>query len=442
MKKAPTHNQTIDYSVLTRDQLLSIVQEKDEQLEAVESTTREQIRCRERYIQLLEEKLRLKRARKFAASSEKLPFQIDLFDEVDMEVALSDLESQLPDEEPAKPRPKKRKRGFSENLTRKRVELALSEEAKAGALKTFFTKVKDELEYIPAQLNVLEYWQEKAVFAADNEEYIVSAARPIHPLNKCFAHVSLLTYIIVAKYADGLPLYRLEGILKRYGNPVSRTNMANWIIRLDDAFKPLIQLIRETQNQGHYINADETRIQVLKENGRRAQSDKWMWVTCGGPPDKPSVLFEYDPTRAGAVPERLLLDFNGILQADGYSGYARICRQNELKRIGCWDHARRKFVEAVRAADPKTKKTKGKPSKADIAVSKIRKLYRIESEMAVTVHSETYSSKITPRDNLSPFFKQTGDQYEHHKIPAPNARGLAITDSSASRVRLVRRSIL
>ena len=382
MNRARNDDNALDYSNLSNDELLDIVRQKEAQLQS-----------RERYIQLLEEKLRLERARKFAASSEKLPFQIELFDEAEMEVALSDLESQLPAEEPAKPRPKKRKRGFSENLTRKRIELALSEDAKAGALKTFFTKVKEELEYIPAQLNVLEYWQEKAVFAADNEEYIVSAARPIHPLNKCFAHVSLLTYIIVAKYADGLPLYRLEGILKRYGNPVSRTNMANWIIRLDDVFKPLIQLIRETQNQGRYINADESRIQVLKEDGRRAQTDKWMWVTCGGPPDKPSVLFEYDPTRAGAVPERLLLDFNGILQADGYSGYARICRQNELKRIGCWDHARRKFVEAIKAADPKSKKAKGKPSKADIAVSKIRKLYRIESEMADCSEAEKYRKR-------------------------------------------------
>lgn len=380
MKKAPAYNKVVDYNNLTRDELLALLLEKEQHL-----------RHRDSYIQLLEEKLRLERARKYAASSEKLPFQIQLFDEAEMEEALSDLEAQLPDEEPAKPRPKKRQRGFSETLNRKRIELTLSEEEKAGAIKTFFTKIKEELEYIPAQLNVLEYWQEKAVFEDQGDERIVSATRPVHPLNKCFASTSLLAYIIVSKYADGLPLYRLEGILKRYGSPVSRTNMANWIIRLADTFKPLIHLMREVQNSALYLNADETRIQVLKENGKGAQSDKWMWVTGGGPPGNPSILFEYDPTRSGAVPERLLAGFNGILQADGYSGYASVCRENNLQRIGCWDHARRKFVEAVKAAD--TPKAKGKVSKADVALGKIRKLYRIESQIQSCSDAEKYQQR-------------------------------------------------
>jgi hypothetical protein len=75
-----------------------------------------------------------------------------------------------------------------------------------------------------------------------------------------------------------------------------------------------------------------------KEDGKTAQSDKWMWVTRGGPPGQPSVLFEYDPSRAGKVPVRLLDDFKGILQADGYSGYGKVCRNNGITRIGCWDH--------------------------------------------------------------------------------------------------------
>jgi hypothetical protein len=63
-----------------------------------------------------------------------------------------------------------------------------------------------------------------------------------------------------------------------------------------------------------------------------------MWVTRGGPPDQPSVLFEYDPSRSGSVPVRLLDGFTGILQADGYIGYAPICSDNGITRIGCWDH--------------------------------------------------------------------------------------------------------
>ena len=107
-----------------------------------------------------------------------------------------------------------------------------------------------------------------------------------------------------------------------------------------------------------------------------------MWVIRGGPPDKPAVLFEYDPSRAGTVPERLLDGFTGIFQAEAYSGYNKVCQSTGITRIGCLDHARRKFVEASRAAQTKGGKTKAaQPSKADVALSKIRKLYAIEKEI-------------------------------------------------------------
>lgn len=80
--------------------------------------------------------------------------------------------------------------------------------------------------------------------------------------------------MITSKYADGLPMYRLEGMFKRLGHAVSRTQMAHWIIRLNDVFTPLITLMREVQNSNAYLQADETRLQVLKEDGKTAQSDK------------------------------------------------------------------------------------------------------------------------------------------------------------------------
>ena len=227
---------------------------------------------------------------------------------------------------------------------------------------------------------MIEYWQEKAVFGEEiGENTMISTQRPVHPLGKSIASTALLAYILVSKYADALPLYRLEGILKRYGGSISRTTMANWIIRLDDVFKPLINLLREQQIGADYLQADETRIQVLKEDGKAATSDKWMWLIRGGPPDKPVVLFNYDASRSEAVPARLLDGFTGVLQADGYAGYNQVCRDNEITRIGCWDHARRKFVEASRAAPAKKKASQ--VSKADVAIGKIRKLYRIEEKV-------------------------------------------------------------
>ena len=400
-----------DYSTLDTEALLALLVEKDKQLAATKNQldisqhrlddTQSQIKEQIAYIAVLEEYLRLAQIKRFGASSEKRAFQIDLFDEAEMEVTLTELEEQLSEEDLPEPKKKKtRRRGFSEDLNRVRIELPLSDEEKAGAQSTFFTKVKEELEFIPAKLNVLEYWQEKAVFTQeDGSDKLVAAQRPTHPLGKCIASTALLAHIITAKYADGLPLYRQEGILKRYGGDVSRSCMAHWIVRLEDVFKPLINVIRKVQNGSDYLQADETRMYVLKEPGKAAQSDKWMWVIRGGPPDKPSVLFDYDSSRSGDVAVRLLNGFSGVLQADGYSGYGKVCAQNAITRIGCMDHARRKLVEASKAAAPSkqkpSKQKKGQPCKADIALSKIRKLYRIETELKNSTDDQRYAARQT-----------------------------------------------
>ena len=151
--------------------------------------------------------------------------------------------------------------------------------------------------------------------------------------------------------------------------------MAHWMIRLEDVLKPLITLMRECQNASDYLQMDETRIQVLKEDGKTAQSDKWMWVTRGGPPGQPCVFFEYDPSCAG---------------------YNLVCKNQNFNRIGCWDHARRKFVEAEKAAD-QTSIKKVNTSKADVAIGKIRKRYLIEKK---TQHLEP-AEKQRLRQELS-----------------------------------------
>ena len=184
MKLAPkTQQNQGDYSGLSTAELLAIIAEKeaslsdqDQQIQGHVKTIKSHaktiggqaktIKSREAYISLLEEQLKWSKVQKFSASSEKLAHQIDLFDEVELEQAIADIDALLPDElltEAAVAAKKTRKHDFSSSLTRVRVELTLTDAEKVGAVRTFFTKVKEELEYIPAQLNVLEYWQEKAV---------------------------------------------------------------------------------------------------------------------------------------------------------------------------------------------------------------------------------------------------------------------------------------
>ena len=233
--------------------------------------------------------------------------------------------------------------------------------------------------------------QEKAIFIEGNKKVIKAAALPKHPIPKSIASISLLAFVIIAKYCDGLPLYRLEKILKRYGGTITRTTLANWMIRLSLQLQPLINLMREHQLAGDYMQADETRIQVLKEVGRSATSNKYMWVTLGGPPDKPAILFEYDPSRGKEVPLRLFEGFAGYLQTDGYAGYDAVCEKQDLIRLGCMDHARRYYTDAQKALPKKMRSNK--MSKAGVAIKKLGVLYAIEEEIKGLTPEQRYNER-------------------------------------------------
>ena len=94
------------------------------------------------------------------------------------------------------------------------------------------------------------------------------------------------------------------------------------------------------------LHCDETRLQVLHEPGRDPSAQSWMWVQSGGPPDKPVILFDYTASRAQEVPLRLLDGYRGYLMTDDYAGYNAVAARDGIERLGCWAHARRKFVEA------------------------------------------------------------------------------------------------
>jgi transposase len=378
---------------ITAENAAALLAEKDQLIEhqsAIIGKKADVIAEQKKRIKLLEEHLRLERARLYGRSSEKHDKQGELFDEA--ELCCEAVEETAP--APTNPTEKKKgRKGLSKSLPRHQVHINLSDEEKAGAVDTFYSIVKEELDIQPAKARVIEYLQEKAVFVAQGSRQIKVAELPKHPLPKTIASVGLLAFVVVSKYCDGLPLYRLESILKRHGGDVSRTSMANWVIKLSLQLQPLINLMREHQLAYDYLHIDETRIKVLKEPDKSPTSDKWMWVSRGGPPGSPVILFDYDPSRGKEVPLRLLGDFKGYLQSDGYAGYDAACKKEEIIQLGCWDHARRKFADAKKAADTARKKNKGQVAKYDIALSKIQKLYRIEQEIKLLNPAEKYQRR-------------------------------------------------
>lgn len=366
---------------------LELKKQLDEQFDLV-SKKSDVISQQKARIAVLEELLRSNRAERFGASSESDPLQTNFFNEAELLGGDADShEDEQPSHDDAnadqgKPAKKRgQRKALNPDIPRVQERLLLSDEQRENAIDTFFVTVKEELDITPAQVQVIEYLQEKAVYLDDNgQRKIVAAERPVHPLGKSIASYSLLAYIIIAKYCDGLPLYRLEGILKRYGGSINRSTMANWLIRLSLQFQPVVNLMREVQLTADYLQGDETRLQVLKEPGMDPTCHKWIWVLRGGPPDKPVVLFHYDKSRAGSVAGELLDGFEGrYYQCDGYSGQIAAVDGKKVTVIGCMDHARRKFVKAEKALTKKAKS--GAPAKCTVARAKMDVLYRLEREM-------------------------------------------------------------
>lgn len=340
-------------------------------------------------IAVLEEKLRARTIEKYAASSESNPGQPRLFNDVEQEADAHAEEEQAGNADDSqnqsagagkKKKPNKRT-GLNPDIDRVQQFITLTDEQRENAKDTFFVMVKEELDITPAKVQVIQWMQEKAVYTDEQGKRVVeAAARDPHPLGKSVASVSLLAYLIIAKYCDGLPLYRLEGILKRYGGSINRSTMACWLVRLSKQLQCVVNLLQEVQLTADYLQGDETRQQVLKEPGSDPTGDKWIWVIRGGPPAKPVVFFHYNKSRRGNVARELLDGFTGrYYQCDGYAGQKMAVGDKEVTVIGCMDHARRKFVKAEKAITKKARA--GKPAKCIVARSKIDALYRIEREM-------------------------------------------------------------
>jgi len=160
------------------------------------------------------------------------------------------------------------------------------------------------------------------------------------------------------------------------------------MIRSGTLIQPLINLLRDRLLDYDIAQMDETPVQVLNEVGKRAQSKSYIWVQRGGPPDRPVVLYDYDPGRGAGVPKRLLEGFKGYLQTDGYDGYNAVVAANALTHVGCMAHARRRFSDAVKAQGRNRKR-----GQAHRGLSLIRKLYRVERQARKLTADERYARR-------------------------------------------------
>src|SRR3954462_8264155 len=237
-----------------------------------------------------------------------------------------------------------------------RIELLLDVEDKScpccgGTLHVIGESREEMLDIVPAQLRVKVIRRPRYACRAC-EEAVVQAPAPERPITGGMATEALLAHVLVAKYADSLPLYRQAGIFARQGIELDRSTLCDWVGRACWWLEPLWHLLRRHVLGSTRIFADDTTLPVLDPGRGRTKTGRlWGYAVddqpwCGSTP--PAVVFLYAEDRRGEHPAAHLADFRRILQVDGYGGFKSLLADrppDQIKLAFCWAHCRRAFYE-------------------------------------------------------------------------------------------------
>lgn len=315
-----------------------------------------------------EEQIKLWKQRQFGKKSEASEYlQLPLFDATDEEPKPE------PEEETETityTRAKKRvgRKIDTSKLPRERLVHDLPESEKqcscGNQLECIGEDVSEQLEYIPAQIKVIEHVTPK--YACKNCETIKAASKPETPIAKSMATASLLTEVIISKYEHHLPLYRRSKMFLQEGIDIPANTLGNWVMQSGEILGPLAVALWQELNHSKVLQVDETTVKVLDINKKG-----YMWGYHSCDPENRFVIFEYNQSRSAEVVNNRLSEYKGILQTDGYQGYNGMRAKNGVVNIGCWVHSRRKFADAVKITQ--------KAGKSHEALGRIKKLYNIEA---------------------------------------------------------------
>lgn len=188
----------------------------------------------------------------------------------------------------------------------------------------------------------------------------------VGPIARGLCGPGLLAHVITAKFADHTPLHRLAGQLARSGVRVARSTLGDWLAGAADLLAPLVALMRERLLRSRVVHGDDTGVK-LRVTGAGRTKKAHLWVAIGDA-DHPYVVFDFTADYTADGPRRFFAGYRGYLQADALAQYEGLYAGGAVTHVGCWAHARRKFVAALEAGDPS----------AGRAVELIRRLYAIE----------------------------------------------------------------
>ena len=371
-------------------------QSKEELLDLInkQAATIEQLQSKVRWF---EEQFHLSRHKQFGASSERsVREQGDLFNEAEVIAEAGPVEEEIR-QTITYDRKKPGRRPIPKDLPIERIEYRIPEEERicaccGGAMHEMSSEIRHEVKLVPPQVKIVQHV--RFVYGCRNcektgiEVPIRTAEAPRPVIEKGLASPSAVAYVMTMKFVEGVPLYRQEQHYARMGIDLSRGVLSNWMLKGSDWLELIYRRLHQKLLEQSILHADETTVQVLKEPGRAAESQSYMWLYRTGCVGPPIVLFEYQPSRSGDHPRKFLEGFKGYLQVDGYAGYHDI---PNVELAGCWAHLRRKFDEALKGLPPKQRAS---GTKAQQALDRINKLFLIEREL----HQASPEERLRARD--------------------------------------------
>lgn len=212
-------------------------------------------------------------------------------------------------------------------------------------MKRMGEDVSEKLDYQPGVFTVHRHVRGKWVCACCQ----TLKQEPVEPhlIDKGIPTTGLLAHVLVAKYADHLPLYRQEAIYARAGVPIPRSTLAQWVGSCGVQLRPLVDALRQEVLVHTVMHADETPVQMLKpanqRDGKTHRAYLWAYTPGRFEPLK-AVVYDFCESRAGKHAGAFLQDWRGTLLVDDYAGYKQLMGE-QVQEAGCWAHARRKFFE-------------------------------------------------------------------------------------------------
>ena len=332
-----------------------------------------------RVAQLMAE-LRLALYRQFGKSSEQLVGQADLpFDDLKLDETPESVEAES--EAAQVHRKKAGRKPLADNIPRVDHFHDLTEAEKICACGHQRSKIgediSEKLNMIPAQVWVDRHHYAKYAcelcqgLSDESKPAVTRATGEPDLIPRSIITPGLLAHIWTAKFCDHLPFYRQEAGFARIGAQISRQDMVNWTMKVTGMISPLIELIDQNILAGEVIQQDETPVKVLKLDRTGKEGLGYMWLARGGPPKRKAVRYRFAPGRGHEHAKKYLKNFGGFHQCDGLGAYDLAAEGTSIKLVGCWAHARRKFMDALKATPSDMVKD---------AIGRIKKLYELERD--------------------------------------------------------------